>query len=271
MNKDTFVNTLRHTTEQVYEIAGIPDKQYKNLPHTTEEKLLHALHTSEEYLRNTPSRMFPASFDPNEKSLTAFPRSLTWSWDTGERILRSVFAQSVMSFVPLFWQTEIPLYAACRAAGATLLVSDPENVPMCCAAVRSIAVDTIIGEVSIVDRFITELAKREQTCPKLLYIIHRKDASNWNVPENIVQNAHAIAQEVHLFPGVPILQQCPILATEKSTLFHPSSSYYWEFESDATYISSLGDDILPVFRLLLPVVLDTKGSCSCGSTLVSHI
>ncbi len=213
-------------------------------------------------------RIFPSSFNPKDTDLRAFPRAIHWRWTSCERMLRFFGAQAVMTRVPNFWQLESLVHACCRNIGAPLFTNEPENLALGAAAIVSANVNAIISEASETAPFVSFLLERDVPLPALWLLIHKADAREWSVPPSLIQNGITVAQEVHLFPGVPILHQCPALASDKKPLFHVSDEYEWEMLESETLITSAGGDPLPLHRLLLPISIHAAGECACGKTIV---
>src|SRR6185369_8776282 len=88
-------------------------------------------------------RVVPSSFDPDDPALLAVPRPLEAAWPSVEAALRHFGSRAVMMRLPLFWQAEPLLHAACRAAGAPIFVNEPENMPLGAAALQN-GVDTVV-------------------------------------------------------------------------------------------------------------------------------
>lgn len=235
---------------------------------TTPETLIAELSAIEPRIPEMGCRVFPSSFNPKDPDLLAFPRPIHWQWASCERILRFFGAQTVMTRLPHFWQLESPIHACCRNIGAPIFINEPENLALGAAAIVSASVDAIISEASVAAPFVSFLLERDVPLPALWLLIHKADAREWTVPLPLTQNGITVAQEVHLFPGVPVLEQCPVLASGKKSLFHVSDEYEWEMRESETLITSVSDDLFPLHRLLLPISIHTAGECACGKTTV---
>lgn len=210
-----------------------------------------------------PARLFPTSFDASDARLDAFPRSLNWRWVSMERFLRYHDAKVVLMRLPLFWQVLTPLHHACRASGAAIYPNEPENVPVAGAAVRSADADAVITEARDAEALYAYLADKGLRQPAW-FLVHRPEEP-WSVPRLL--SGVRLWQEVHLFPGVPLLEQCGEIAG--SARFHPSDAYLWDASGAATRITSAGEDLIPLRSYELPFALRHEGNaCSCGRLIV---
>lgn len=236
---------------------------------TTKNELMELLIAAENEIAETPCRLFPSSFNPNDPNLTAFPRPFDWQWNSCERILRALDAHSVMARLPLFWQIESPLNAVCRKIGAILFLNEPENMPIGAAAIKSVPIHTVICEAEDARGFSLYLAEKNIS-PSAWFLIHRGDAAEWNIPDSI-DIAESLAQEVHLFPGMPVLVQCASLIKKHSALFHISEEYAWEIAGDKTYISSVENIPFPLVKFELPFSLACREKCLCGKIIMARI
>ena len=245
---------------------GIQPNPAKETPtHTiTRDGLIDLMHSIERKIEGSGCHVVPTSFEPLERTLSGFPRQLQWTWRSCERALRKMGSKSVMSMLPKFWQIEPALNTSCRNIGAMLFPNEPENLPIGAAAIQSIGIDTIVCGVGDSARFSLYLAERNILSPSWV-LIHRIDSPTWEIP--IAVGGTHVAQEVHLFPGVPVLTQCDTLIEEQKPRFHPSDSYIWEIGTE-TCITSIDNDPFPLTRLILPTAIQATGSCPCGRRVI---
>lgn len=183
-------------------------------------------------------------------------------------ILRHFGSRGILMRLPLFWQLESPLYTACRATGAPLFVNDQGNMPVGDAALRLAELDTVVTGAADATMFSSYLSEHGTPLP-MWFIIHPLPSEPWDIPPALKKNDVRVAQEVHLFPGVPLLEQCPSLADNKEPVFHASGSYAIEYSDAKTLISSIKDDLASLKRYELPVQLKEDGTCPCGKIRVS--
>jgi hypothetical protein len=235
---------------------------------TTRKDLEQPLIAAEKVLPEMHCRAYPSTFDPLSESLRAFPQPLKPRWLSLERALRQCQARSVMIRLPHFWQQESPAHAACRNVGAALFVGEPENIPVGAAAIDSCAIDTVVAEISEASAFVAYLHKKNLRVPSHWILIHQAESPSWTLPDELALAAKVLFQEVHLLPGVPILVQCPLLASQKAPRFHTSDAYLWEHFDSVYHITSLGDDPLPIVRFALDRPLRQEGTCPCGRPIV---
>ena len=240
-------------------------------PHTDHETLLAILETAEPRIPDNGCAVAPTSFDPDDPELRAFPRPLNWRWTSCELALRAFKSSGIMMRLPLFWQVEPALFAAGQAAGAPIFVNDQGNMPVGAAAIRTASMDTVVTDTEDAQRFSSYLLKRGAQFPAAWIVVHPISQTAWAIPAPLRRGAAHVAQEVHLFPGVPVLEQCEKLAARKEPVFHLSESYLFEVEGGATYLTSIGDDPLPLFRYALPVTIAQGERCSCGKKVATRV
>ncbi len=232
----------------------------------TPSELRDRLSVFETKLKEVSCRVVPTSFDPNDPDLRAFPRPLSWKWSSCEDALKRFAPRVVMMRLPLFWQVEPLLHEACRAVPAPIFVNDADNMPVGEAAIRLAYVDTVVTDTSDSFAFSSFLSEKK-TLPKSWIIIHRPD-STWDIPTPLRDARETrVAQEVHVFPGVPILHQCAELSEKKEPAFHASAEFQIEVEKDRIYISGSTSDPFPLSRLEIPLALRETGLCPCGKKI----
>jgi len=137
-------------------------------------------------------------------------------------------------------------------------------MPVGAAAIRFADVNTVILEADDSFAFSAHLVEKGVSIPPYWVVIHRADGA-WETPRTL-QSASSVAQEVHLFPGVPILWQCEELMRVMLPQFHLSDEYNWKVESE-TYITSAREDPLPFTLLRMPFSLRKEKICSCGKDI----
>lgn len=237
---------------------------------TSPEALAEMLSSAEPRMPAMGCRLYPSRFDPNDALLRAFPQPAHPHWVSLERALRTAGATSVMTRLPPFWQLESPIHTACRNIGAPLFVSEPENPPVGAAAVATAGIDAIIIEAAAAAEFAELLRQKRTPLPRFWFLIHRADAATWETPEALRSAGITVAQEVHLMPGLAMFNQCPMLTARKEGLFHVSDSYLYEQFSGRSYLTSLGDDPLPLQRLEAPCATTEEHTCGCGRSSIIH-
>jgi len=176
-----------------------------------------------------------------------------------------------MTRVPPFWQLEPVVHLICRNLNVPILTNELENSPLGAAAILEADVNAVITAASDSAAFTSYLSEYKIPLPNIWVLIHDAAATEWGIPGSITHDEVHVAQEVHLFPGVPILEQCPHLVDEKSALFHVSDAYSWDIGEERTRVTSLGDDPIPLYRYVLPCVLEVAGQCACGKTCVHKV
>lgn len=239
----------------------MPDKlaQQEHRPDGGEyQELYRALDVARPTLNTAPCRLFPAAFDPADANLGAFPCALDWQWRSCEMALKHFNARGIVMRLPLFWQLETPLHAAGQAAGAPLFINDQGNMPVGAEAVRA-GLDTVVTDALDAKAFALYLAERAVRVSSWI-LIHPLPAAAWVLPEELASDAH-VAQEVHLFPGVPLLVQCPYLVEKKVQQFHLVHPFTLE---DGKRLINPGDELLPPWRYALSLTLKAAEPCACG-------
>ena len=166
--------------------------------------------------------------------------------------------------LPLFWQLEIPLFNACKNSGSFIFVSDRGNMPLAAEAIRTARIDCVVTDTEDADAFSSFLAEKSAPKPRSWIIIHRAILPSTPLP-HIAGDVGA--QEVHLFPGVPILVQCNVLHSLDTALFHVHPDFTWHEESNT--VSSCADIPVPLRDYPLPFTIKRIRRCECGQDVVA--
>jgi hypothetical protein len=248
-----------------YQALNIPEKFWKE--HTAPEELLRLLKEFEPRVAALMCRVVPSSFDPDDPDLTAMPRSMEWQWTSLERFFRLSSARMIMSQIPLYWQVASALERACAAAEAPVFAADACNVAVCAAAVRELNIEVVVSAPEDAAPLIAYLSEKHIEPPRSWFIVHAAK-SNWSMPPELAEGYFSVQQEVHLFPGVPLLEQCAELAASGKAHYHTNGQYAWSIADSDTLITSMGDDPLPLINYQLPFSLREAGLCACGKTIV---
>lgn len=217
-------------------------------------------------LQSLPCRIIPTSFEAEDSHLAGFPIHSLWRWDSCVQALSELKPHGVMMRLPLFWQLEVLLWYASRAARSPIFLNDPENMPVGAAALKLGGMDTVVTEQRDASAFADYLQKENGELPPKWIVVHRAD-DTWNIPASL--SDCKIAQEVHLFPGLPILSQCPALMAEISGIprFHIAKGN--QYEPDAGIFETPSKDRIPSFGLDIPAI--TLGEvCACGDRIYTQ-
>jgi len=213
----------------------------------------------------------PSSFNPKEEHLCAYPRPLGWDWPSCAGLLQHFGGKGVLSRLPLFWQVESPLYRACQAAGSFIFLNDKANMPLGAEAVRSAEIGTVLTDLDDASAFSSFLLAKNYPLPEAWLIVHVAEHIPGELPFPLANSPSKIGQEVHVLPGVPILEQCSTLSDTKKPLFHRSSGYYWETEEKHTLITGPTEDPCPLIRFELSFLLEEHDECPCGQEIVRTV
>jgi len=140
----------------------------------------------------------PSSFN---KDAVAPPikRPLGWRWESLESALKEWRPQIVMTLLPPFWQTELPLHAACKKVGAPLYTNQPHNLALATIAIKLTGIDTVIVEAKHAQAFAEELAAKKISLPKNWMLIYPLGEAV-QVPEILAQQR--VILEAQTSPGV---------------------------------------------------------------------
>ncbi|MCG3769290.1 MAG: hypothetical protein JW384_00412 [Nitrosomonadaceae bacterium] len=217
-------------------------------------------------LKSVPCRIIPTSFEAEDVNLVGFPLHPLSRWDSCAQALSEFKSHGVMMRLPLFWQLEVLLWYACRTVPAPIFLNDPENMPVGAAALQLGGMDTVVTEQRDAGIFAEYVQKENEVVPKNWIIVHRAD-DTWSVPTSL--SDCKVAQEVHLFPGLPILSQCPALMTEISGTprFHIAQGN--RFEPSANTFETPSKDAVPSFTLDIPRIT-AGGMCVCGDLIYTQ-
>lgn len=210
----------------------------------------------------------PSSFDPLAATLSAIPRHTDWVWSYAERVLTDFKSTGVLMRTPLFWQMELPLFSACRVAGAPIFINDQDNMPIGASAIRTACMDTVVTDASDALRFSTYLKEHDAQMPRSWLIAHQITNSSWDAPLILRNKETHVAQEVYLFPGVPILQQCTEHIAAQSSVFHAAHPYDIHEQDGGLYISSKNDEAVSLTEYKLPDTCTLGEHCSCGERTI---
>jgi hypothetical protein len=234
----------------------------------TREELLARLKANEPSFPDSPYRLVPARFDPDDSQAGAFPLAADWRWRSCERLLQSFGARAVLLRLPLFWQVVLLVHGACRSAGAALFVNEQENMPVGAAAIGAAETNVVITDADDAARFAAFLREKLKPLPDAWIIIHPEHAEG-GLP---ILPAARVAEEVHLFPGVPFLTQCDALAARprdgKASLFHSAEGCV--IDEGGAHVSIAGTPI-PIEHLALSRPLKAAGTCACGEPLFKRL
>ncbi len=267
LDKNLDVSEIKDRIGKVYSEWGISESFFENNETTTPEKFLELLKDIEDKIPEMNCRVMPSSFDPDDQNLLAYPYYLSPRWDSCEKALRAFGARGVMMRLPLFWQTESLLHSACRAAGAFIFINEPENMPVGALALREGEVNTIVTDINDVFVFSSYLRDNKFPLNQTWIIVHPLKNKIGTIPEVLMKKEVLVAQEVHLFPGVPILEQCSTLWKEKKLLFHLLDLYVIEKKDNKSLLSNISDSPFSFFRYELPLHLNEAGRCGCGKDI----
>lgn len=258
--------TFKRRAHDVYRQWGVPEKfLHGNVMKASE--FLELLHTVQHRIPEMNSRVMPSTFNPDDPALCAFPYHKIAGWSSCEHIVRDSGARGVMMRLPLFWQVEPNLFAACHAAGAFIFINDADNMPLGAAAVRDAHIDSIVTDAQDAYAFSKYLLEKKTGMANTWIIVHDSHTSIAPLPHALEASHLRVAQEVHIFPGVPVLEQCTLLQKNKKASFHVSDSYEYETTKESLALTSNDASPLPLVRYELPLPLYEEGQCACGKAI----
>ncbi len=249
---------------RVYAQYGISDLENVGKPMSM-DALVSLLGEAQAHIPEMQNRVVPSSFDPDDENLIAFPLPLSYTWSSCERALVRSRPRGVMMRAPLFWQLEAPLHAACRAAGAPIFVNDQANMPVGGAAIQLADTDAVVTSANDAVAFAAYLSEKKMPHPRLWILISSLEEYLRKTDHSREGIRGTVVEEVHLFPGLVLLEQCEHLADARGG-FHASGTFHWEIGSEECLITSLQEDApIPFARLTLPLALRKRGTCGCGN------
>ncbi len=166
-------------------------------------------------------RFIPSSFDPTDRHLAVVPCPASHRWESCKALLARSGAQTLLLRLPLFWQVLSPLYAICKETGTAIYPNEVENLNVGAAALSTAANVAVVTGAADAARFALYLQEKSIPLPKAWLLIHHPQTKAWHMPE-VFTGMIDVQQEIHLFPGVPVLVQCEALARAKTYAFHAS-------------------------------------------------
>lgn len=237
---------------------------------TIAARLVPTLEPLQDTITGKPWRVVPSSFVSTDPNLRALPLPMDWRWLSLAEVLGALGVHMLILQQPGFWQMEpLAFYAACRSS-IPLCNIEPQNYPLDRAAIRFAGADGVLAEASEAAAIAEYLNTNNVTLPGAWVLIHAADAPHWDTPPALLRVRAAVAHEVHLAPGVPLLVQCKHLAKQSAPSFHYSSVFRWSDSLDAPIIHSTA--LLPfvLADFPLPFSLKDEGLCACGEPLYSR-
>jgi hypothetical protein len=212
-------------------------------------------------LRDGDWRFVPTHFDPDAKHLAGYPLDPTRRWTSLSDHLSAHRSRGLLSQLPAFWQANFSAFEACRSLGIPLFSNDPENAPLGAAALSHAGVDSVLTTGGDAQAFAAYVREKGAPLPKAWFIVHSPDES-WSPLEHIAPAMH----EVHIFPGIPLFEQCAALAKEARGRFHLSADFALPSLSPvACSTRALGP--VAFESLLLERSMSEESACACGKTI----
>jgi len=231
----------------------------------TPKELAEYLRIASAYAQTTPGRFSPSSFSDDDPALTIFPRAESWKWHSAEETLSKHMGRGLMLRLPLFWQVEIPLFLACKEKGLFIFVNDQSNMALGASAISRASIGVVVTDAKDANEFATFLMIKGHSFPDT-WLIVQKAGEMIPLAPALTGSASTLVQEVHVLPGVPILEQCVHIAG-KEHVFHVSDDYVWGHGPRA-HITSRADDPLPLIQYETDLATEEAGICSCGKKII---
>jgi hypothetical protein len=135
-------------------------------------------------------------------------------------------------------------------------------MPVGRAAILSAEIDTVVTDERGSFAFSSFLIDKTTPLPPHWLIVHEPSGA-WEAPPALEGKYVRTAHEVHLFPGMPLLVQCPALADAKDMGFHCSPLYEWRINDTEVFVSS-DNGLFSFEHLQLPFALRQEELCPCG-------
>lgn len=247
-----------------YRTWSIPDSLWAHRPTTAPADLTELLGSLEPELARRTVRIVPSHFDGNHPDLRALPLPAAYAWRSCEQALRHFGSRYVMLRLPGFFQASSLVYACCKAVGAPLYPNEPDNLPIGLAAITAGSIDTVITTALDAGIYARTATEKELPLPRSWLIIHPL-GTPLRLSEALASTSLMIAQEIHLFPCVPIFTQCAALMETRTSGFHLSDDFVLEEDGTSLLVSSKHRTDFPLFRYQIPRVVEPASPCSCGS------
>lgn len=236
----------------------------------TAAKLLQDLDMLEKDIPALGCRVLPSSFTAEDPLLRAFPRSSNWKWKSLEHTFKAFGTHMMMIHLPLFWQVESYIHAACEGTSA-IFVNEPYNIPVSGAAITLTEIDTVLARPEDAAALYSYIREKNIRTPQHWILIHNAEDPDWNLPKLFNTQAESVIQEVHLMPGVPLLWQC-IHLKNQSAHFHISDEFVWNISDTKTLITSQNSEPYLFSNFEIPFTLTQhKSTCVCGNVVVKRL
>ena len=211
--------------------------------------------------------LVPSSFFPSDRELAAVPIRPK-KWNTLMNLLSCVHSQGTIVRLPPFLQFTPLVHAACKEKNVPIFVNDLANMPLGARAIKEKAVDVVVTEFSDVEQF-SNFCLSRKSIPKAWFIIYSAYEHEWRTLPPM-RAERIIAHEIHLIPGIPILEQCTSLMKKNELVFHLSQAYNWSLDTETVHISSKEEGPLTLSDFTLPFTLKKLEDCSCGQPIYSR-
>lgn len=238
---------------------------------TLAHKLASILDPLQDKIKDMQCRVVPSAFNSSDPYLRAFPIARDWRWSSAAEHLLAFKPQTLILQLPSFWQLEPFAHAASRAAEAPVCNIEPQNFPLDKAAIRLASADAILAEASEAGAIADYLTAQQIELPPYWILVYAGDAPSWDLATALTNKEVAVAREVHLVPGVPLLVQCKDIVAAKNGYYHQSDLFTWNDTLSAPAISTTDSLLFTLKDFTLPFALADNGACACGKRLLTRV
>jgi len=225
-------------------------------PEETDVLLAERIVKESEKLGKTPLNRIPSKFEHrNAEAITAIPQYQFPAWKTLDSLINFFDIKGgALWIAPAVWEFAWPFHKLCRKHALFAAYGDINNLPVSAEIIRQAKISCLVTHYTtfLLLKEDLKINKAEDVLKLVVLVRDVHDDISETKPYTI-GNAQTFF-EMQLFPSHTIAFQSLNIAGS-SNLFHLSEEYLWRLEEDATYITGMHTDVLPVFNYKLSVVL----------------
>jgi len=195
----------------------------------------------------------------------SIPSKSTREWKSLERAIDSYIPEmGVMYMLPSFWQIESMFHRIVRKQGLPMYQGVRGNLPVATEVAQKTSLDFIVTDSSTKILLDEALDKKGilKNIKGALNVIAMEDVAQY-LQMAVLDSGYSVAHEVHAAPGYVLLQEDIKASKSGRVVFEMNNDYVWELSDEATYITAIAAEALPVCRFKLPFVIKQISDSTC--------